>query len=235
MRNASTPKTVASEVGPPGLDIPRDRAGSFEPRLVPKGSRRVGGGLDEMIVSLYAGGMTVRDIESHLARTLGVKVSRETISTITDGVLEEVQAGQMRALDPVWPICSVDALVVKVRDDAHVVTKAAHIVVGVDLDGSTRVLGSWVRTSEGASFWASVRAELATRGVRDILIACPAGLSALPEAIETTFPRTVVQRAIVHLIRSALLASPTRTARCWPRACRPSTPRRTRRQPRPRC
>ena len=184
VRNGTTAKTVQSEVGPLGLDIPRDRAASFEPRLVPKGSRRIGGGLDEMIISLYAGGMTVRDIESHLARTLGVEVGRDTISKITDGVLEEVKAWQTRPLDPVWPIVYIDALVVKVRDGAHVVNKAAHLVIGVDLDGVKHVLGIWVQTGEGASFWASVCAELANRGVRDVLIACCDGLLGLPEAIE---------------------------------------------------
>ena len=193
MRNGSTSKTIQSELGPLGLAIPRDRAGSFEPRLVPKGSRRVGGGLDEMILSLYAGGMTARDIESHLARTLGVEVSRETISKITDGILEEVKAWQTRPLDPFYPIVYVDALVVKVKDGPHVVNKAAHIVVGVDLDGIKHVLGIWVQTHEGANFWAGVMAELANRGVKDVLIACCDGLVGLPEAIEATFPRTVVQ------------------------------------------
>ena len=204
MRNGSTPKTIQSELGPLGLDIPRDRGGSFEPRLVPKGSRRIGGGLDEMIISLYAGGMTVRDIESHLARTLGVEVSRETISKITETILEEVKAWQLRPLDPFYPIVYVDALVVKVKDGAHVVNKAAHIVVGVDLDGIKHVLGIWVQTNEGANFWAGVMAELANRGVKDVLIACCDGLVGLPEAIEATFPKTVVQTCVVHLIRASL-------------------------------
>lgn len=204
MRNGSTPKTIQSEVGPLGLDIPRDRVGSFDPRLVPKGSRRIGGGLDEMIISLYAGGMTVRDIESHLARTLDVEVSRETISKITDAILEEVKAWQTRPLDPVYPIVYIDALVVKVRDGAHVVNKAAHLVIGVDLDGVKHVLGIWIQTNEGASFWAGVMAELANRGVTDVLIACCDGLVGLPEAIEATFPRAVVQTCVVHLIRASM-------------------------------
>lgn len=204
VRNGSTPKTIQSEVGPLGLDIPRDRGGSFDPRLVPKGSRRIGGGLDEMIISLYAGGMTVRDIESHLARTLGVEVSRDTISKITDAILEEVKAWQTRPLDPVYPIVYIDALVVKVRDGAHVVNKAAHLVIGVDLDGLKHVLGIWIQTNEGASFWAGVMAELANRGVIDVLIACCDGLVGLPEAIEATFPRAVVQTCVVHLIRASM-------------------------------
>ncbi len=203
-RNGTTPKTVLTETGPVPLDIPRDRAASFEPRLVPKGARRLAGGLDEMIVSLYAGGMTVRDIESHLARTLGVEISRETISKITDGVLEEVKAWQTRPLDPVYPVVFIDAIVVKVRDGAHVVNKAAHLVVGVDTDGIKHVLGIWVQSAEGAKFWLSVFTDLANRGVRDVLIACCDGLEGLPEAIETIWPRAVVQTCIVHLIRASM-------------------------------
>ena len=192
-RNGTTPKTVLTEVGPVGLDVPRDRVSSFEPRLVPKGSRRLAGGLDEMIISLYAGGMTVADIQHHLARTLGVEISRDTISKITDAVLEEVKAWQTRPLDPVYPIVYIDALVVKVRDGAHVVNKAAHLVVGVDTDGVKHVLGIWVQSAERAKFWLGVLTELRNRGVRDVLIACCDGLEGLPEAIETVWPHTVVQ------------------------------------------
>jgi putative transposase len=202
-RNGSTPKTVASEVGEVGLDTPRDRAGSFEPRLVPKGSRRVGG-LDEMIISLYAGGMTVRDIGHHLARTLGTELSHDTISKITDAVLEEVKAWQSRPLEEIYPILYLDALVVKVRDGHQVRNKAAHIAVGVDLDGTKHVLGIWVQTTEGAKFWAGVCAELANRGVRDVLIVCCDGLTGFPEAIEATWPATTVQTCVVHLIRAAM-------------------------------
>jgi putative transposase len=192
-----------TEVGPVGVEVPRDRAGAFLPALVPKGVRRLGGGLDDMIVSLYAGGMTVRDIEHHLARTIGTEVSRDTISKITDAVLEEVKAWQTRPLDPVYPVVFFDALVVKVRDGNVVRNKAAHIAVGVDTDGIKHVLGIWVQTAEGATFWAQVCAELANRGVADILIACCDGLTGLPEAIEATFPNTVVQTCVVHLIRAA--------------------------------
>jgi len=203
-RNGATPKTVQTEVGPVPLDVPRDRNSPFEPRLVPKGARRVSGGLDDMIISLYAGGMTVRDIQHHLARTIGTELSPETISKITDGVAEEVTAWQCRPLDPVWPIVYVDALVVKVRDGNVVTNKAAHLVLGVDCDGIKHVLGIWVQSAEGAKFWAGVCAELANRGVRDILIACCDGLTGLPEAIEATFPNTVVQTCVVHLIRASM-------------------------------
>jgi len=201
-RNGSTPKTMATEVGDVALDTPRDRAGTFEPRLVPKGTRRLDG-LDSMIISLYAGGMTVRDIQAHLARTLGTELSHETIANVTDAVLEEVKAWQSRPLDPVWPVVFLDAIVVKVRDGAHVVNRAAHIAVGVDTDGVKHVLGIWVQSNEGAAFWAGVCAQLANRGVQDVLIACCDGLAGLPEAIEATWPHTVVQTCVVHLIRAA--------------------------------
>ncbi len=202
-RNGHSGKTVATEVGDVSLAVPRDRAGTFEPRLVPKGARRAGG-LDDMIVSLYAGGMTVRDISHHLARTLGTELSHDTISKITDAVAEEVKAWQARPLEPIYPIVYVDALVVKVRDGHQVRNRAAHIAVGVDLDGIKHVLGIWVQATEGAKFWAGVVAELANRGVRDILIACCDGLTGLPEAIEATFPHTTVQTCVVHLIRASM-------------------------------
>ena len=202
-RNGSTPKTVATEIGEVELATPRDRAGSFEPRLVPKGTRRVGG-LDEMIISLYAGGMTVRDIQHHLARTIGTELSHDTISTITDAILEEVKAWQARPLEEIYPIVYLDALVVKVRDGHQVRNRAAHIAVGVDLDGVKHVLGIWVQASEGAKFWAGVCAELRNRGVRDVLIVCCDGLTGFPEAIEATWPQATVQTCTVHLIRAAM-------------------------------
>ena len=203
-RNGSTSKTLSSEVGQVGIDTPRDRAGSFEPRLVPKGSRRLGSGLDDMIISLYAGGMTVRDIQHHLARTIGTDLSHETISKITDAVLEEVRAWQTRPLEPLYPIIYLDALVVKVRDGHHVTNRAAHIAVGVDLDGVKHVLGIWVQATEGAKFWAGVCAELANRGVKDVLIVCCDGLTGFPEAIEATWPQATVQTCTVHLIRASM-------------------------------
>jgi putative transposase len=202
-RNGTTPKTLATEVGDVPLDVPRDRAGTFEPRLVPKGSRRAGG-LDEMIISLYAGGMTVRDIQHHLERTLGTELSHDTISKITDGVSEEVKAWQARPLEEIYPIIYLDAIVVKVRDGHQVRNRAAHIAVGVDLDGIKHVLGIWVQATEGAKFWAGVCAELRNRGVRDVLIVCCDGLTGFPEAVEATWPSTTVQTCTVHLIRAAM-------------------------------
>ena len=202
-RNGSYPKTVASQVGDVELDIPRDRDGTFSPTLVPKGSRRLGG-LDDMIISLYAGGMTLRDIEYHLVSTIGTELSRETLSKIVDEVCDEVLTWQRRPLEAFYPVVYLDALVVKVRDGAHVRNKAAHIAVGVDVDGIKHVLGIWVQTTEGAKFWAGVCAELANRGVKDVLIVCCDGLSGFPEAIEATWPQSTVQTCVVHLIRTAM-------------------------------
>ena len=202
-RNGTTPKTLASEIGDIALDGPRDRAGTFEPQLVPKGSRRVGG-LEEMIISLYAGGMTIRDIQHHLAQTIGTDLSHESISKITDAVLDEVREWQARPLDEIYPILYLDALVVKIRDGHQVKNRAAHIAVGVDLDGVKHVLGIWIQAAEGAKFWAGVLAELRNRGIRDVLIVCCDGLTGFPEAIEATWPQATVQTCVVHLIRAAM-------------------------------
>ena len=202
-RNGTFPKTVATEIGDIELAIPRDRQGTFSPMLVPKGMRRLDG-LDAMIISLYAGGMTVRDIGHHLASTIGTELSHETISKIVDAVTEEVLVWQQRPLDAIYPVIYLDAIIVKVRDGGHVRNKAAHIAVGVDFDGIKHVLGIWVQTTEGAKFWASVCAELANRGVRDVLIVCCDGLSGFPEAIAATWPQATVQTCVVHLIRASM-------------------------------
>ena len=202
-RNGSFPKTVGTTAGDVELRIPRDRNGSFTPRLVPTGSRRMSQ-LDDMIVSLYAGGMTVRDIEHHLVSTLGVDLSHETISNITEEIADEVLAWQNRPLEAFYPVIYLDALVIKIKDGGHVRNKAAHIAVGVDMDGIKHVLGIWIQATEGAKFWASVCAELANRGVRDVLIVCCDGLTGFPEAIEATWPESMVQTCVVHLIRNAM-------------------------------
>ncbi len=202
-RNGTTSKTVESEVGPIELDVPRDRGGSFIPRLVPKGQRRLGG-LDDMIISLYAGGMTIRDIQHHLASTIGTDLSHETISNITDAVLEEVLTWQSRPLEEFYPVVYLDAIRVKIRENNQVINRAAYIAVGVDLEGIKHVLGIWVQDTEGSAFWAHVCADLANRGVRDVLIVCCDGLKGLPEAIEATWPDSMVQTCVVHLIRAAM-------------------------------
>jgi putative transposase len=202
-RNGRTPKTVGTEVGDIGLDQPRDRNSSFASALVPKGARRLGG-LEDMIISLYAGGMTIRDIQHHLAATLGTELSHETISNVTDAVAEEVTAWQTRPLEAFYPVIYLDALVVKIRDGAHVTNRAAHIAVGVDMDGVKHVLGIWVQASEGAKFWASVCSQLANRGIKDVLIVCCDGLTGFPEAIEATWSQAMVQTCVVHLIRASM-------------------------------
>jgi putative transposase len=211
-RNGGIFKTVQTGVGPVPLQVPRDRAGTFEPVLVPKRSGRVSGGLDDMVISLYAHGMSVRDIIHHLEQVYGTQLSHETVSRITDQVLEEVRAWQARPLDPVYAAVFLDAIVVKVRDNQAVQNKPAYVAVGVDADGEKHVLGIWVAKTppqaaaagEGARFWGQVMTDLKNRGVRDILIACVDGLAGFEDAITAAFPGTVVQRCVVHLIRNAL-------------------------------
>ena len=202
-RNGTTAKTISSEVGSFEIEVPRDRAGSFTPRLVRKGQRRMDG-LDAMIISLYAGGMTVREIRHHLDSTLGVELSAGTISKITDAVCDAVLEWQDRPLEEFYPVIYLDAIRVKIRDQGRVSNRAAHIAVGVDMEGIKHVLGIWVQADEGASFWAHVCAELANRGVNDVLIVCCDGLTGLAEAVEATWPDSVVQTCVVHLIRSSM-------------------------------
>jgi putative transposase len=211
-RNGSIFKTVQTGVGPVPLQVPRDRAGTFEPLLVPKRAGRVAGGLDDMVISLYAHGLSVRDILHHLEQVYGTQLSHETVSRITDAVLEEVRAWQARPLDPVYAAVFLDAIVVKVRDNQAVQNKPAYVAIGVDADGEKHVLGIWVAKTppqaatagEGARFWGSVMTDLRNRGVRDIVIACVDGLAGFEDAITAAFPGTVVQRCVVHLIRNAL-------------------------------
>ena len=202
-RNGYGTKTVATEVGDVELRIPRDRDGSFIPMLVRKGQRRLDG-LDAMIVSLYAGGMTIRDIQHHLASTIGTDLSHETISKITEEVADEVIKWQQRDLEPLYPVMYLDAIVVKVRDGGHVINKSAHLAVGVDVDGIKHVLGIWIAQTEGAKFWASVCAELRNRGVQDVLIVCCDGLTGFADAVEATWPQATVQTCVVHLIRASM-------------------------------
>ena len=202
-RNGTSTKTMDSEVGPFEIEVPRDRAGTFTPRLVRKGQRRMDG-LDGMIISLYAGGMTVREIRHHLDSTLGAELNAGTISNITDAVADAVLQWQSRPLEEFYPVIYLDAIRVKIRDGGRVSNRAAHIAVGVDMEGVKHVLGIWVQADEGASFWARVCAELANRGVADVLIVCCDGLTGLPEAIEATWPDSMVQTCVVHLIRSSM-------------------------------
>jgi putative transposase len=202
-RNGTSSKTLLTEDGEVGISVPRDRAGTFEPRLVAKGQTRFDG-FDDKILSLYARGMTVREIQGHLSELYGVEVSPDLISRVTDAVLDEVRAWQSRPLDPVYPVVFFDALRVKIRDDGLVKNKAVYVALAFTMDGEKEVLGLWIEQTEGAKFWLKVMNELKVRGVNDLLIAVVDGLKGFAEAITTVFPQTLVQTCIVHLIRNSL-------------------------------
>jgi putative transposase len=203
VRNGAGRKTVSTDLGAVDVRTPRDRAGSFEPQLVGKRQTRLAG-LDDKILGLYAGGMTVRDISAHLSELYGVDVGRDTISRVTDAVLEDIAAWRTRPLDPVYAIVYFDALMVKVREDRSVQNRACYLALGVTCDGEREVLGIWWQETEGSKFWLAVLNDLRRRGVEDVLISCVDGLKGFPEAIEATFPQAWVQTCIVHLIRASL-------------------------------
>lgn len=202
-RNGTTAKTIKGKRGQVEIEVPRDRNATFEPQLIKKRETRFDG-FDEKIISLYARGMTTREIESHLHEIYGVEVSPGLVSSATEAVLEEVRAWQARPLEKVYPILYLDALVVKVREQKRVINKAVYLVIGVNLQGLKEVLGIWIAESEGASFWLGIITELKNRGVEDIFIACVDGLKGFPEAIEAVFPKTQVQLCLVHLVRHSL-------------------------------
>ena len=202
-RNGSTAKTVQTAHGDVALQTPRDRAGSFEPVLVPKRQRRLEG-FDEKVLALYARVLTTRDIQGHLEELYGVEVSPTLISTITDAVLEDVRTWQSRPLDAVYPILYFDCLFVKARQEGVVKSKAVYVALGVNLQGEKELLGLWISETEGAKFWLAVLTELQSRGVEDCFVACVDGLSGLPETLETVFPQTQVQLCIVHKVRHSL-------------------------------
>lgn len=202
-RNGSARKTISTTNGPITLDVPRDRNGTFEPKIVPKKARRLGQ-VDEMILSLYSRGLSTRDIEAHLLEVYGVRASRELISKVTDVVTDEIEIWRSRPVDEVYPIVYVDGLRIKVRDKGAVTIKTAYLVIGVDVGGRKHALGVWIAEVEGAKFWVSVLTQLRNRGLRDILICCCDGLSGLPDAVTSVFPDTVVQTCVVHVIRNAM-------------------------------
>ncbi len=202
-RNGYSEKRVLTEDGEVDISVPRDRNGTFEPLIVPKGERRIEG-FDDRIVSLYARGMSVREIQGHLQELYGVEVSPDLISRVTDAVLEEVREWQNRPLDAVYPVVFLDALRVKIRDEGFVRNKAVYVALALTAEGDKEVLGLWIEQTEGAKFWLKVMNELKTRGVSDILIAVVDGLAGFPEAIGVVFPQTTVQTCIVHLIRNSL-------------------------------
>jgi len=202
-RNGTSPKTVLTDEGPLALDVPRDRAGTFEPRLVPKHARRFAG-FDDKILALYARGMTVREIQAFLAEMYGVEVSPDLISAVTDAVVAEAAAWQQRPLEPMYPIVFFDALRVKIREDATVRNKAVYLALAVLPDGTRDILGLWIEQTEGAKFWMKVFSDLHVRGCQDILIAVTDGLKGMSEALAAVFPRTTLQTCIVHLLRHSL-------------------------------
>jgi transposase-like protein len=202
-RNGATGKTVLTEDGPLRIEVPRDRAGSFEPLLIPKHERRFTG-FDDKIVAMYARGMTMREIQGFLAEQYATEVSPEFISSVTDAVMSEVTAWQARPLEPMYPVVFFDALRVKIREDAVVRNKAIYLALGVQSDGTRDILGLWIENTEGAKFWMKVFNDLKTRGVNDILIAVTDGLKGMSEALGAVFPATTLQTCIVHLIRNSL-------------------------------
>jgi putative transposase len=202
-RNGTTPKVLKGKRGQMEIEVPRDRNAEFEPQIVKKNQKRFDG-LDEKIISLYARGMTTREIQGHLEEIYGVDVSPSLISNVTDAVLDEVRAWQSRPLDAVYPILYLDALQVKVKSGGTVRNKAIYLAFGVNLQGLKEVLGIWASDNEGSKFWMQVITELKTRGVQDIFIACVDGLKGFPEAIEAIYPQTQIQLCIVHLVRHSL-------------------------------
>ncbi len=216
-RNGSTSKTVTTEVGKVDLRVPRDRDASFDPLTVRKGQRRLDG-LSGNVISLYAKGMTTGDIQAHLAEIYDTDISRDTISRITDAVVEDMLAWQNRPLDPIYPVILIDAIVVKIRD-GQVANRPIYVAMGVNLNGERDVLGMWVGPTggEGAKFWAGILTELRNRGVQDTFIVCCDGLKGLPDAIRATWPLAEVQLCVVHLVRSSLRFT---SKKYWGPVCR---------------
>src|SRR6266700_138741 len=202
-RNGTSGKTVLTDDGPLALEVPRDRAGTFEPRLIGKHERRFTG-FDDKVIALYARGLTVREIQAFLGEMYGVEVSPDLISTVTDAVVAEVTAWQARPLEPMYPVVFFDALRVKIRDEAVVRSKAVYLALAVLPDGSRDVLGIWIEQTEGAKFWMKVFTDLRTRGCQDILIAVTDGLKGMSEALAAVYPATTLQTCIVHLLRGSL-------------------------------
>jgi putative transposase len=202
-RNGYTEKTVKTATGPMSVHVPRDRDGSFKPKVIPKNARRLDG-FDSKVLALYARGMTTREIQGHLLEIYGTEVSPQLISEVTETVLESAKAWQNRPLDAVYPILYVDALYISIREGATVRKKAVYVVIGVSLAGQREVLGLWFQQTEGARFWLTVLTELKNRGVSDAFFVCCDGLTGLPDAIAAAFPMAIVQTCIVHMIRATL-------------------------------
>lgn len=202
-RNGYTQKTLKTKDGDMTIEVPRDRNGTFNPKLIPKHQTRFDD-LDEKIISLYSRGMSTRDIQAQLQDLYGVEISATLISNVTDEVVDEVKAWQSRPLDKIYPIVYLDALMIKIQQDRRIMNKAFYLALGVNIAGQKELLGIWISQNEGAKFWLNVMTELKNRGVEDILIACIDGLTGFPEAIQTVYPQTKVQLCIVHLVRNSL-------------------------------
>ena len=202
-RNGYSKKTVKTELGPVQIDIPRDRKGDFEPKIVPKHQRSVNG-IEDKILGLYAIGMTTRDISEQIKELYGVDISAETVSNITNRILPLVSEWQNRPLENTYSFVFMDAIHYKVREDKQIIVKAAYVVIGVNLDGEKEVLGIWIGANESSKFWLSVLNDLKNRGVQNVLIFCVDGLNGFKEAIGATFPFAKIQRCIIHQIRSSM-------------------------------
>lgn len=202
-RNGTYKKTVKGEFGTLDVTVPRDRNGTFEPVILPKGQSRFTG-FDDKIISMYARGMTTRDIQGHLQEMYGVDISPTLVSQVTDAIADEVKQWQNRPLDEVYPIMYLDAIRVRVRHNGRVINKAVYLAIGISIEGIKEILGMWTAENEGAKFWLQVVTELRNRGVKDIFIACVDGLKGFPEAIAAIFPKTEVQLCIVHMVRHSL-------------------------------
>ncbi len=202
-RNGTSQKKLKGEFGELEVETPRDRNGSFEPKIIAKGQTHFHG-FDDKIVSMYSRGMTTRDIQCHLEEMYGVEVSPTLISNVTDAVMDEVVSWQNRPLNPVYPVLYLDALYVKIRENGHVQNRAVYVAIALNMDGGKEVLGLWVSETEGAKFWLRILTELKDRGVQDLFIVCVDGLKGFPEVIETVFPQAQVQLCIVHLVRASL-------------------------------
>jgi len=201
-RNGTSPKTLITDQGEVPIEVPRDRQGTFEPKLMKKHQRRFTG-FDDKIVSMYARGMSVRDIQTHLSEIYGTEIPPTLSSTVTDAVVDEVAKWQARPLEPISPIVYLDAIVLKVREQGVVQNKHVYLAMGISLEGKKELLGLWMEPNEGAKFWLKVITELKNRGIEDVFVICCDGLKGFPEAIEAVFPKTIVQTCILHLIHSS--------------------------------
>ncbi len=201
-RNGYSSKTIKSEFGEVDIQVPRDRKGEFEPKIIPKYQRNVSG-IEEKIISLYARGMSTRDIEEQIREIYGISISAEMVSKITDRIVPEIKEWQQRPLDPIYPFVFLDAIHYKIKDDGRVLNRAAYVVLGVTIEGNKDILGIWIGENESSKFWLGIMNDLKNRGVQDILLFCVDGLTGLKEAINAAFPKSEVQRCIIHQLRNS--------------------------------